>query len=69
MEEWSCFWTKISDECPKSHLEGSGTLWIKLEEAMNSMNKSLLLSVEPVLCPESLRFVLDDDKVHCNGKK
>ena len=69
MAQWSSFWTRIGDETPDSSFADSDTLWIVLEKAINSMNKSLLLSVDPTHRPESLRFVLDDDKVHCDGIK
>ena len=69
MTEWSSFWTRIGDETPDSSFADSDTLWILLEKAINTMNKSLLLSVDPSHRPESLRFVLDDDKVHCDGIK
>ena len=67
MIEWSSFWTRIGDETPDITFADSDTLWILLEKAINTMNKSLLLSVDPSHRPESLRFVFDDGKVHCDG--
>ena len=69
MDQWSSLWTLISNERPDNQFTDSDTLWILLEEDINKMNRSLLLSVEPNCRPESLRFVLDDDKVHCDGIK
>ena len=71
------FFSKLAFLYPKRAKNGttdnqftdSDTLWIVLEEDINKMNRSLLLSVEPNCRPESLRFVLDDDKVHCDGIK
>ena len=69
MTEWSSFWTGIGDKTPDSSFADSDTLWILLKKAINTMNKSLLLSVDPSHRPESLRFVFDDDKVHCDEVK
>ena len=65
MTEWSSFWARIGDKTPDSSFADSDTLWILVEKAINTMNKSLLLSVDPSHRPESLRFVFDNDKVHC----
>ena len=67
MTEWSSFWTRIGNKTPDSSFSDSDTLWILLEKAINTMNKSLLLSVDPSHRPESLRFIFDDAKVHYDG--
>ena len=48
MDEWCSIWESISDECPRNDLICQDSLWILLEEAMNLMNRALLLSVEPM---------------------